>query len=80
LRKSWPPRRQKEQDKNREKLLELKTQLKALKDKLNATQSEELRTILLKETASLEKIMKKVPRTKRHWSPILPSSFEGDKK
>jgi hypothetical protein len=73
-------RHKKKQDKNRENMLKLRSQLKSLKEKLKATHSEELRTKLLKETAALEKSIKKAPRPKRQWSPILPGSFEASKK
>ena len=73
-------RHQKRKDKNRESLLKLRAQLKALKEKLKTTLSEDLRTKLLKETSALEKEIKKAPRPKRQWSPILPGSFEASKK
>lgn len=73
-------RNQKKKDKNREYLLKLKAELKALKVKLNVTHCEDLRTKLLKETLALEKEIKKAPRPKRQWSPIIAGSFESNKK
>lgn len=71
---------QKNQDKDRENLLRLRSQIKVLKEKLKATYSEELRAKLIKEIESLEKAIKKAPRPKRQWSPIIPGSFESSKK
>jgi hypothetical protein len=73
-------RNQKRQDKNRESLLKLRAQVEALKEKLKATHIEELRTKLIKETSALEKEIKRAPRPKRQWSPILSGSFEASKK
>lgn len=71
---------QKEQEKKRENLLRLRSQLKALKVNLKATDSEELRKKLIKEIEFLEKLIKKAPRPKRQWSPIFPGSFESSTK
>jgi ribosomal protein S20 len=73
-------RHQKEQERNRDNLTKLRSQLKAMKEEIKATHNEELREKLLKEIKALEKSIGKAPRPKRQWSPILPGSFETRKK
>ncbi len=72
--------RQKQEVKKRENLLKLKNQLKALKERIKAAHSDELRTKLLKETSALEKTIKKAPHPRRQWSLILPGSFGSNSK
>lgn len=62
--------------KKKKKLDDLKTQLKTLKEKLRNATVTAIRAELEKEIVTLQKDIKKVPRPRRKWSPVLPGSFE----
>ena len=72
-------RRAKNDEKKKKNLDLFRAQLKTLKGKLlNATTTSNL-TEQQKEIAALEKAIKKAPKAKRKWSPILSGSFEAKK-
>ncbi|WP_199053946.1 hypothetical protein [Aquitalea sp. ASV15] len=61
--------------KNKKKLDDLKSQLKIMKELLRNSTTSPNQAELVKKIAALEKAIKKVPKPKRRWSPILPGSF-----
>lgn len=69
-------RRVKNDVKKKKKLDELKSQLKTLKAKLCKATITQNRTEIENEITALEKAIKKSPRPKHKWSPMLPGSFE----
>ena len=71
---------QRKQDKDRKTLLNLLSEFASLKKTLRATEPGESREKVQKQTADVEKLIKKVRRPKRKWSPILPGSFEASKR
>jgi hypothetical protein len=72
--------RQTEKDNQRKSNLnKFRTELQSLKEKLRLAQSETARIELRKEIASKEKTIRKAPKPKRGWSPILSGSFESGK-
>lgn len=73
--------RQAEKDKQRKSgLNKLRTELNSLREKLRLAQSEAGRIELRTEIASKEKAIRKAPKPKRGWSPVLSGSFESGKK
>ena len=54
----------------------LKAQLKGLKERLRNTTVTSGKEALKKEIMALEKTIKKAPKPKRKWSPVLSGSFE----
>ena len=73
-------RRQEKQTEHKENLAKHRSLLKSLEIKFQEEKSEESRTILLKEIEIQKKIVKRIPRPKRKWSPIIPGSFESNSK
>lgn len=63
----------------RAQLERLRATVKALKEKLRGVHVESARAELEKEIAAHEKAIRKAPRPRRKWSPILSGSFESGK-
>jgi hypothetical protein len=71
-------RYQEKQIEHKENLVKHRSSLKSLEKKFQEEKSEESRAILLKEIEIQKKIIKRAPRPKRKWSPILSGSFESN--
>mgnify|MGYP006347997881 FL=1 len=69
---------QEKQIENKENLAKHRSLLKSLEKKFQEEKSEESRAILLNEIEIQKKIIKRAPRPKRKWSPILSGSFESN--
>ena len=69
---------QEKQIENKENLAKHRSLLKSLEKKFQEEKSEESRAILLNEIEIQKKIIKRAPRPKRNWSPILSGSFESN--
>jgi len=69
----------KSEAKKKKKLDDLKVQLKTLKEKLRAATVSPNKSELEKEITAMEKTIKKAPRPRRKWSPVLSGSFESKK-
>lgn len=61
-------------------LEKLRATVKALKEKLRDVHFESESAKLEKEIAALEKAIRKAPKPRRKWSPILSGSFEAGKR
>ncbi|WP_155419392.1 hypothetical protein [Chromobacterium subtsugae] len=61
--------------KKKKKLDDLKTQLKVMKEELRNATIASKQAELVNQIAALEKTIKKVPKPRRKWSPVLPGSF-----
>lgn len=70
----------KSQEKKQKKLQELRTELKILKEKLHSAQSEEAHIQVKKDIQAKEQAIKRAPRPKRKWTPVLSGSFESGTK
>ena len=69
---------QEKQIENKENLAKHRSLLNNLEKKFQEEKSEESRAILLNEIEIQKKIIKRAPRPKRNWSPILSGSFESN--
>ncbi|WP_153160031.1 hypothetical protein [Zoogloea sp. 1C4] len=63
----------------RTQLEKLRATVKALKEKLRSVRVESARAELEREIATHQKAMRKTPKSRRKWSPILSGSFEAGK-
>lgn len=73
-------RQTKKDNQRKSSLNQLRDELRSLKEKLRLTQSEPGRIELKKEIASKEKTIRKAPKPKRGWSPVLSGSYGSGKK
>jgi hypothetical protein len=71
-------RRQEKQTEHKNNLTELRNSLKSLEEKFRKTESSDSRAILLKQIEAQKELIKRAPRPRRKWSPILSGSFESN--
>jgi len=72
-------RRTKSQEKKKNNLIDLRVQLKELKRKLAMASSGSKKEKLNEEILKIEAAIKKAPRPKRRWPPVLAGSYESKK-